>query len=171
MEIFSYVVKGALAHQDSLGHGRVLQAGQFQYMSAGNGIEHSEYNPSEENGTHFLQIWIQPKEKGGEPRYRDLSITDIRVPNALTLLASPEGENGSISIRQDAEILYGNLDKGNEIGAAFHASYPYAWIQVIKGIAGVGEVILEAGDGASIEGADFLISSGEPTEFLLFRLR
>ena len=109
MEILSYVVDGALEHKDSLGNGRVIKAGEFQYMSAGSGVLHSEFNPQSDKPTHFLQIWIQPREQGGEPRYRDFDTAEKRIKNGLFLLASSDGEQDSAAIRQDAQIHFGDL--------------------------------------------------------------
>lgn len=115
MEIVSYVVEGELEHKDSLGNGRVIRAGEFQYMSAGSGVVHSEFNPSAENPVHFLQIWLIPQEAGGEPRYRDFDTSQRRKENGLAVLASPDGREDSAAIRQDAEIHFGHLAAGKTL--------------------------------------------------------
>jgi redox-sensitive bicupin YhaK (pirin superfamily) len=170
MEILSYVVDGELEHKDSMGNGRIIKAGEFQYMSAGSGVLHSEFNPSKTNPAHFLQIWIQPREQGGEPRYRDFDTAEKRVKDGLFLLASPDGEGDSAEIRQDAQIHFGDLSAGKTLTVAADATYPYAWIQLIKGTVSIGDTELGSGDGAAIEASSFDIRGSEDAEFLLFRL-
>lgn len=170
MEIFSYVVAGELAHKDSMGNGRVIKAGEFQYMSAGSGVKHSEFNPQPDKPTHFLQVWVQPREQGGEPRYQDFNTVERRVKNGLFLMASPDGEDGSAEIRQDVQIHFGALEPGAVIDVSADERYPYAWVQVIKGGIKVEDLELAAGDGAAIEGSAFKLSGIEAAEFLLFRL-
>lgn len=170
MEIFSYVIEGELKHEDSMGNGRVIKAGEFQYMSAGTGLSHSEFNPQPDKPTHFLQVWIQPNDGGGEPLYQDFDTTEKRVKNGLSLLASPDGEDGSAKIRQTAQIYFGNLEPSATIDVTVDETYPYAWIQMIKGEVIVGSVDLSAGDGAAIEGGAFKIEGTGNAEFLLFRL-
>jgi len=175
MEIFSYVVDGELAHKDTLGNGRIIRAGEFQYMSAGSGVKHSEFNPQSDKPTHFIQIWIQPREYGGEPRYQDSDTTKNRIQNGLLLLVSPDGEKGSIEIRQDAQIYFGDLKAEASIEVPADEKYPYSWIQMIRGAVKVEGIDLVAGDGAGIEGTEnegpaFTIISTADAEFLLFRL-
>ncbi len=170
MEIFSYVIEGELKHEDSMGNGRTIKAGEFQYMSAGTGVSHSEFNPQSDKSTHFLQIWMQPNEGGGEPLYQDFDTAEKDVKNSLSLLASPDGEAESAKIRQTAKIYFGNLESGALIDVIANETYPYAWIQMIKGEITIGDVALGAGDGAAIEGDAFAIEGVEDAEFLLFRL-
>ena len=170
MEILSYVVEGELEHKDSLGNGRVIKAGEFQYMSAGSGVLHSEFNPQPDKPTHFLQIWIQPREQGGEPRYQDFDTVEKRVKNGLFLLASPDGEKESAAIRQDAQVHFGNLVADATIEIPEDDHYPFAWIQVIKGGIKIGNTDLFAGDGAAIESSTFAIKGIQAAEFILFRL-
>ena len=170
MEILSYVVEGELEHKDSMGNGRVIKAGEFQYMSAGSGVSHSEFNPQPDKPTHFLQIWLQPDEPGGEPRYQDFDTAEKRVKNGLFLLASPDGETGSAEIRQNVQVYFGDVAAGSTIDVPADNRYPYAWIQVIKGEIEISDVDLAAGDGAAIEGDSFAIKGSRDTEFLLFRL-
>ncbi len=170
MEIFSYVVEGELAHKDSLGNGRVIKAGEFQYMSAGSGVSHSEFNPQADKPTHFIQVWIQPSEQGGDPRYQDFDTSAKRVKNSLFLMASPDGREDSAAIRQNAQIYFGDLESGAAIDLPIDDNYPYAWIQMIKGEISIEDVNFEAGDGAAIEGNAFTINGTKDAEFLLFRL-
>ncbi len=172
MEILSYVVEGSLEHKDSMGNGRVIRAGEFQYMSAGDGVMHSEFNPSPDEKVHFLQIWIQPREKGGEPRYRDFDTASRRQTNGLALLASPDGAQDSAEIRQDAQIYFGHLEPGKSILVPGGSPYPYAWLQLIRGRVEIsGETVLDAGDGACTELPDFTVTAADAeSEFILFRL-
>ena len=169
MEIFTYVISGELEHKDSMGNGRVIKEGEFQYMSAANGVTHSEFNPSSENAAHFLQIWITPASPGGEPRYHDFDTKPLREENGLALLASPGGDKGSMAIRQHAQIHFGNLAEGASLPLAEDKNYPLSWLHVIKGELKAGKITLKPGDGASFEGA-LDLSAGSDTEFLLFRL-
>lgn len=170
MEILSYVVVGELEHKDSLGNGRVIKAGEFQYMSAGSGVFHSEFNPRADQPAHFLQVWITPREQGGEPRYRDFNTAERRIENGLFLLASPDGEQDSVEIRQDAQILFGDLRSDNRLTVGEDARFPYAWVQVIRGDLQIGVHALTDGDGAAIEANTFDIAASRDAEFILFRL-
>lgn len=172
MEIFTYVIEGRLEHRDSMGNGAVIEPGNLQYMSAAEGVTHSEFNPSDTEKTHLYQIWIHPRESGGEPRYAEKSISGMTRPNSLTLLYSGDGREGSTEIRQDADIHFGRLDRGATLRAPAAEKSPHAWIQVIRGsIEALGET-LETGDGLAIEYTPdgFDIVASEDTEFLLFRL-
>lgn len=170
MEIFTYVVSGELAHQDSLGNGRTIKAGEFQYMSAGSGVMHSEANPSKEESTHLLQIWITPSTKGGTPRYADMDTNALKQKNALTLFASGDGRDHSVAMRQHAEIFFGQLDEGHEINVPENEQLPSVWIQIIKGKLSLFDQSLTAGDAISVEASSFKISAEEHAEFLLFKL-
>lgn len=115
MEIISIVTKGALEHKDSEGNHGIIKAGEIQYMSAGSGIFHSEYNPSSSEAVELFQIWIMPEAKGGRPRYAKRDFTDYNHRNQWTALVSKEGEFGSLPIRQDAKILSAYLEAGQSI--------------------------------------------------------
>src|SRR6266481_3199539 len=114
-EIFSYVIEGELEHKDSMGNGRVVKAGDLQYISAGNGVLHSEFNPSPKNRVHFLQIWLMPQESGGKPRYAEKALGKDAKPNSLTLLFAREPRDGAVEIRADADIYFGKLDSGKQL--------------------------------------------------------
>jgi quercetin 2,3-dioxygenase len=131
-EIFSYVIEGELEHKDSMGNGSVIAAGNLQYMSAGSGVRHSEFNPSKTNPAHFLQVWLMPNVSGGAPRYAEKRLGEAATPNGLTLLLSGSGRDGSVAIRQDAEVSFGRLDAGKTVAAGLEPER-YAWIHVIKG--------------------------------------
>ncbi len=170
MEIFSYVINGELAHKDSMGNGSTIKAGQLQYMSAGSGVEHSEFNPSKDQPVHFLQIWIQPKKKGGEPRYQEADPGANRQPDSLLLLASSDGHDNSIAMRQDGDLYFGNLGDSKEISVPENNSYPYGWLHLISGELTLADQTFGPGDAASIEGAVPTIKATADAEFLLFRL-
>src|SRR5688572_28905335 len=106
-EIFSYVINGELEHKDSMGNGRVIKAGDLQYMSAGRGVVHSEFNPSADRPVHFLQIWLKPKMGGGEPRYAEKSLSRSARRNELTPVFANEARDGAIAIRADADVYFG----------------------------------------------------------------
>ena len=169
-EILSYVIDGQLEHNDSMGNGRVIQAGDLQYMSAGSGVLHSEYNPSSTAPVHFLQIWILPNVTGGAPRYAERAMAASTVPNSLTLLASGDGRQQSIEMRADAYVYFGRLDAGAAIAHAVSASRGI-WVHVIKGNVRLEGYSLSPGDGASVEGAETInLLAEEGAEFLLFDL-
>lgn len=171
MEIFTYVIEGALEHQDSMGNGRIIKAGEFQYMSAGDGVMHSEFNPSSDGQTHLLQIWIYPENPGGEPRYADADPSSRRVKDGLTPLASPDGRDESMAMRQQALISFGDLAAEKSIEVRAELGEGHFWIQMISGEIAVGEETLAAGDGAIVEAAAFTVHGNQQAEFLLFELQ
>lgn len=170
MEIFSYVVKGALQHKDSMGNGRVLQPGQIQLMSAGKGVLHSEFNPSSDVTTHMLQIWIQPRERGLVPSYTEWHPDAAREKDPKVLVISPDGRDASATIQQDAEVYRVRLAKGASIEQSVRPGRG-VWFQLIKGSVTVGEVALEAGDAVSSEvPGDLTFTASADAEGLLFDL-
>jgi len=172
MEIFTYIIEGQLEHRDSMGNGAVLTPGNLQYMSAGSGIQHSEFNPSKTDKTHLYQIWLHPKEPGGEPRYMEKPLAEIARSNELTLLYSGDGRDGSTGIRQDAEIFFGQAEDDITLTVPASESMPHAWIQVISGDISVLGESLSTADGLAIEDApeSFEITASSDSRFLLFRL-
>jgi redox-sensitive bicupin YhaK (pirin superfamily) len=170
MEILSYVIAGALEHKDSMGNGRTIRAGELQYMSAGTGVRHSELNPSATEPVHFLQIWIQPAQTGGAPAYADMDTSALKQDNALALFASPDGRDGSVAIRQDAEVHFGRMRAGGSIPVPLDAPHPHCWIHVISGSIALADEVFGPGDGGAVEGSAFEIRCAEDAEFLLFRL-
>lgn len=168
MEIISYVLEGVIAHKDSEGNVQQLPAGEFQLMSAGSGIRHSEYNASESSGLRFLQIWIEPSQFGGKPGYQQ---KHFGRRNGLTLVMSPDGEAGSLRLRQDARLYQLLLEPQQQLA---HGLGPgrRQYIHLIKGTLTVGNTPLKPGDGASIEGLTQLaLQAGKaPVEALLFDL-
>ena len=170
-EILSYVLDGRLQHRDSMGNGSVIEPGDLQYMSAGNGVTHSEFNPSPDQRTHLLQIWILPDASGGAPRYAERKLGSEAKPNALTLLFAGRPRDGAVGIRADADVYVGELDAGQRV-----AHRPVrgrgVWLHAIAGDLFVGGETLEPGDGAAIENADAIeIASRTGAEFLLFDLK
>lgn len=163
MEIVSYVVSGALSHQDSTGSSGSIRPGEVQVMSAGRGIRHSEMNHDPEAPVHFLQIWLQPRHAEGVPRYAQ---RPFEVREGLTLLVSPDGRDGSLSIDQDADLyrLLGDWE------GALPLRGTRAWVQVVRGVVVVGEQTLHAGDGAAITELSSLSLAGRSAEALIFDL-
>jgi redox-sensitive bicupin YhaK (pirin superfamily) len=169
-EIFSYVIEGELEHKDSMGNGRVIKAGDLQYISAGNGVLHSEFNPSPKNRVHFLQIWLMPQESGGKPRYAEKALGKDAKPNALTLLFAGTPRDGAVEIRADADIYFGKLNAGKQV-AHQPAAGRGQWVHVIAGELNVLGQTLKPGDGLAIENATSLeLQSQSGSEFLLFDL-
>lgn len=170
MEIVSVVLEGALEHEDSMGHGSVLRPGEVQRMTAGTGVYHSEYNASSSEDLHFLQIWILPARRGLPPGYEQRRFDEAERRGRLRLLVSPDGEDGSLTVHQDARLYGALLATGEEVTHALAAGRG-AWVQVARGVIELRGQRMEAGDGAAIEGEDALTLRGvEPAELLLFDL-
>lgn len=170
MEIFTYIISGELEHKDSMGNGRVIKAGEFQYMSAGSGVMHSERNPSPTEPTHLLQIWITPDQLGGDPAYADMDTNALKQENALTLFASGNGRDGSVKMRQNAEIFFGQISAGQSIAHNTTPTLSHAWIQMIKGSIALSDQVLHAGDSASFDNESLHLLAESDAEFLLFLL-
>ncbi|HUW49598.1 MAG TPA: pirin family protein [Sulfuricella sp.] len=170
MEIVTYVLAGALKHKDSMGNGTVIRPGEVQRMSAGSGIRHSEFNASEDEEVHLLQIWIMPEQNGLTPSYEQKYFDGAEKLGKLRLVASADGSEGSVTIHQDAKLYAALIDPNHP---AEHALPPgrRAYLHVAKGQAQVNGQTLEAGDGARIEGETGLnFKSGSCAEILLFDL-
>jgi redox-sensitive bicupin YhaK (pirin superfamily) len=170
MEIVTYVLEGALEHRDSLGNGEILSAGEFQRMSAGTGITHSEFNPSPQQKVHLYQIWLFPDREGIKPSYEQKRFTDTEQRNRLCLVASPDTAAGSLRIHQDARIYLTRLDDGREVRHELAAGRG-AWLQVLRGSVTVGTAQLSAGDGAAISDQSLVTIEGNGgAEVMLFDL-
>lgn len=170
MEIISYVVSGILEHQDSMGSRALMKAGDVQRISAGTGIQHSEYNASPVEPVHFLQIWIMPDRKGVKPEYAQKSFGRIQ-PGALNLIASKAGREGSISIHQDADVYVAKLPATATMNHNLTAGRS-GWVQLIDGSITVNGKELRPGDGAAISGEDHLqLTAAQDSHFLLFDLK
>ena len=171
MEIITYVASGELEHKDSMGNGSVIRAGEVQYMSAGTGVTHSEFNPSKAEPVHLLQIWIHPNQRGCEPRYDQKIFSTAEKLGKVRLVVSEIGEKGSIAIRQDTRIYASVLQPGREVS---HELSPdrHAWIQIVEGGLLVNSQNLSDGDGAAVSGEKVLNFAAlkAPTELLLFDL-
>jgi redox-sensitive bicupin YhaK (pirin superfamily) len=171
MEILSYVLEGALEHGDSMGNGSVIRPGDLQRMTAGTGVVHSERNHSPSQPVHFLQIWIEPESRGLPPGYEQKSFADDVKRNALRLIASRDGRDGSVTIHQDTSLYTGALDAGAEVPLALGPGRR-AWVQVVRGDAVVNGQPLATGDGAAVTGETRLAIKGgaSPAEVLVFDL-
>lgn len=172
MEIISYVLSGELAHKDSMGNGSTIRPGNIQRMSAGTGIRHSEFNASNNNPVHFLQIWIMPDRAGLKPSYEEKNFTPEEKQGNFRLVGSPDGRDGSVTIHQDVNLYLAALGKGDRLTREL-ATNRVAWLQVTKGKVLLGDRILEAGDGAAIvDEKEITICHAEDgdneTEILLF---
>ena len=171
MEIFSYVLEGALAHKDSLGNASVLKPGQVQLMSAGRGVQHSEFNPSPSDAAHFLQVWILPSERGLTPSYTEWHPTAAHADAKKVLLISPEGRDGSATIHQDADVYRLRLKAGETVTHELKSGRG-AWLQVADGAVTFNGTELTTGDGASTEQPGTLtFTATRPVEALLFDLK
>lgn len=170
MEIFSYVIEGELQHRDSLGNGSVIKTGNLQYMSAGKGVTHSEFNPSPDQLVHFLQIWIRPNEKGGEPRYAEHRLGTGETDSGLTLAFSGSGRDGSVQIRQDADLYVGHLTDAQTSTVSLDSSRG-AWLQLVSGSLAVNDFTLAEGDGVGVSGIGEMVVTGiDDSRFILMLL-
>lgn len=171
MEIVTYVLEGGLAHRDSLGNGSVIAPGDVQYMSAGTGVRHSEFNASQTEPVHFYQIWILPNAAGAEPRYAQKTFDAPSRTGTLRLVASGSGADGSIAIRQDANLYASVLGKGESLTIELPAER-HLWLQVLRGSLDVDGRALSAGDGLSASNErKFSIAAGDQgAELLAFDL-
>lgn len=168
MEIISYVIEGSLEHKDSLGTGSIIKPGEIQRMSAGTGVEHSEFNPSATDILHFLQIWIIPEKRGLKPEYEQKSIT--KKPNELILIASRDGGNNTLIVHQDVALFVAYVMTNHSV------NYPFSqdrtgWLQLVKGEITLNGNLLGAGDGAAIfNESNVEITGLQDAELLLFDL-
>lgn len=170
MEIVTYVLEGALEHKDSMGNGEVLRPGEFQRMSAGTGITHSEFNPSSDEPVHLYQIWLFPEQKGIDPSYEQKRFAEEERQNQLRLVASPDASDGSLLVHQDARIFLSSLDAGRSVN---HALEPgrHAWLQVLRGSVQLNGQPLQTSDGAAVSDETYLdIVASQPAEIMLFDL-
>ena len=168
MEIVTYILDGALEHKDSIGNGSVLRPGEVQRMSAGTGIEHSEFNPSPTDPVHLLQIWILPERNGLEPGYEQKSFPDDERRGTLRLVGARDGRHGAVTIDQDGDLYATILEGGAEVA---HALAPgrKAWVQVARGAVRLNGQTLAQGDGAAVSDEGTLTFTGIPdAEVLLF---
>ena len=171
MEIVTYVIDGAIEHKDSMGNGTVINAGEFQRMTAGTGVLHSEFNHSSEEELHLLQIWILPEVQNLEPGYEQTLFDRESKLNQLRLVGSRDGRDGSLTIHQDVDLYASVLEQGHEVKLD-DVGDRRIFVQVVRGDIIVNEESLTGGDGAAIAQADNVrISAVNDAEFLLFNLR
>jgi redox-sensitive bicupin YhaK (pirin superfamily) len=169
MEIITYVLSGELEHKDSMGNGRVIHPGEVQYMAAGTGVQHSEFNPSEKNPVHLLQIWIMPDHKNAKPRYEEKSLAKAKT-GVLHLVASKTGRDNSIAINQDAELSLAKLESGETVKHTLAAGRN-AWVHIAEGTVTVNGQKLNAGDAVAVsESGDLQLTANEKSQALLFDL-
>ena len=169
MEIISYVLEGALEHKDSIGTGSVIRPGDVQRMSAGTGIRHSEFNASQTDPVHFLQIWILPEQQGIKPGYEQKTFTEAEKQGRLRLVGSRDGREGSITIHQNVDLYAASLQQDEEVSHTL-AEGRVAWLQVARGAVQLNQQTLTAGDGAAIseEALITLRGASGAAEVLLF---
>jgi redox-sensitive bicupin YhaK (pirin superfamily) len=171
MEIISYVLQGALEHQDSIGTGSVIRPGDVQIMSAGSGILHSEFNHSKTEPVHFLQIWIEPDRTGIAPRYEQKMFADADKRGRLLLVASLDGRDGSLTVHQDVELRAAVLEEGQRVSHDLRSGRK-AWVQITAGQVQLNGQDLAAGDGAALdaEAGLTMLATSDRAELLLFDL-
>ena len=169
MEIVSYVLGGALEHKDSLGHGAVMRPGEVQRITAGTGVRHSEFNPSAAEPAHFYQIWLFP-DRAGHSRGTTRRRSPRPAGDRWQTIVSPDGREGSLTIRQDAVLSLADVSAGGRVELPLAAGR-YAWVQMLRGSANVNGVRLSAGDGAAVaDEAALAVASDEGAEVLAFDL-
>ena len=171
MEIVTYILEGQLQHKDSMGNGRVIETGDFQYMSAGTGVQHSEFNPSRENNVHLLQIWIMPDAKGVKPRYAEKPMAQAES-GKLHLVTSKTGRSGSMEIHQDADLYLARFNGGETVSHELKQGRGL-WLQVAEGAVSVNGTALEQGDALSVnaeEDVTLEVTSTGKGQILLFDL-
>jgi redox-sensitive bicupin YhaK (pirin superfamily) len=169
MEIITVVLDGALEHRDSMGNGRTIRPGEVQYMAAGTGVMHSEFNPSSSDPVHLLQIWILPDKKGAKPAYAERSFRDAPA-GQLNLVASKSGRDGSLSINQDADLFVGRFQGGETVHHPLRAGR-HAWLQVATGEFNANGNKLSTGDGLALsDESELKLTAQTPGQVLLFDL-
>jgi hypothetical protein len=168
MEIITYILKGELAHKDSLGTGSTIRPGEIQRMSAGTGIFHSEFNPSNDNSVHLLQIWLRPKVRGLDPSYEQKTI--VPKDGEFTLIGGPDGGANAVTIHQDANLYVAHLKDGQETSYTFEKERN-GFIHVARGRITLNGEVLKEGDGAEITSTDVItVGAQADSEVLLFDL-
>lgn len=170
MEILTYVLEGALEHRDSLGNGEILRPGEVQVMTAGTGIEHSEFNPSETEPVHLYQIWIRPDQRGHPPRYEQKTFPEAERAGRFQVVASPDGRDESLMIHQDALVSLASFGDGDTLAVPL-APGRHGWIQVLRGSLRLGDLELSEGDGTAVsEESELSLFGLGPGEVMVFDL-
>jgi len=170
MEILTYILAGELEHRDSMGNGSVIRPGDVQRMSAGRGVSHSEFNPSDTETVHLLQIWILPQSNGLTPSYEEKHFSDEERRGRLRLIASSGGSQSSVEIHQDAQVYAAVLDAGQSVVHSLN-DRRHAWLQIVRGTISLNEIDLKQGDGAGVSlERELRIAAHDQAEVLLFDL-
>jgi hypothetical protein len=170
MEIVTYVLEGALQHKDSLGNGSIIRAGQLQRMTAGTGVRHSEFNPSDKEWAHLYQIWLLPQRQGLAPSYEQRDLGKDEPQGRFRLAASPDGAEGSLTIHQDARLYLASLLPGQAVAHHIERGRA-AWLQVLRGSVNISGNDLSAGAGAAATDENaVVVQAAAPSEVLLFDL-
>ncbi|MDO9193892.1 MAG: pirin family protein [Undibacterium sp.] len=170
MEIITYVLEGEIAHKDSMGNGSTIRPGDVQRMSAGTGVRHSEFNPSPDNKTHLLQIWIQPAVKGDAPGYEEKHFSRDEKQGRLRLVASEDGTNGAVKIHQDAKLYVGLFDAEQEASLTLLKSR-LAYVHLASGQLSANGIAMRAGDALMLQDEELLrLTNGVSAEVLVFDL-
>jgi len=170
MEIVTYVLDGALEHKDSMGNGSILRAGELQRMTAGTGVRHSEFNPSDKEAVHLYQIWLLPERKGLKPSYEELALGEEEKRGRFRLVASPDGAEGGLTLHQDARLYLASLLPGQTVAHQIERGRA-AWLQVLRGSVNFLGNDLSAGDGVAVTDENAVaIQADGPSEVLLFDL-
>lgn len=171
MEIISYVLSGELEHRDSMGNGSVIRPGNIQRMSAGTGVRHSEFNASDTNPVHLLQIWIMPEQSGLQPSYEEKNFDQEQRQGKLRLVGSRDGRDNSVTIHQDVNLYLASLNQSDRLSHQINANRA-VWVQVTKGEVKLNDLLLQAGDGAAIinEAEIAIAGDSSDSEILLFDL-
>jgi quercetin 2,3-dioxygenase len=167
MEILTWMLEGSLEHRDSMGSGAVIRPGELQHMTAGTGVMHSEFNPSQTKPAHLLQIWIMPERNGLKPEYEQLEFSDGELRGKFGLVAGP---NAPVTIRQDANLYIARLDEGSQASHELKSGR-HAWVQLARGTVSLNGKQLKQGDGAAFsKESEIRVEAKEPSEVLLFDL-
>lgn len=170
MEILSWVVEGAMEHEDSTGSGGTIRPGELQRMTAGSGVTHSEFNASDTQPLHFLQVWLLPEEQGLQPSYEQIAFAPSDLQDQLHLIASRSGHGACVKVHQDVSVYAARLSTAAKVTHT-PTSGRRLWLQVVRGAVEVDDRICHAGDGAAwIQAESTTISAREPSEMLLFDL-
>jgi quercetin 2,3-dioxygenase len=170
MEIVTYVLEGALEHKDSMGNGSIIRAGEMQRMTAGTGVRHSEFNPSDREAVHLYQIWLLPERNALKPSYEELALSEEEKRGRFRLIASPDGADGSMTIHQDARLYLASLLPGQAVAHDIGHGRA-AWLQVLQGRVNSLGNDLAAGDGVAITDENTVaVQATVPSELLLFDL-
>ena len=170
MEIITYVLEGMLEHKDSMGNGSIIRPGEVQRMSAGTGVTHSEFNPSQKEPVHLLQIWILPDAKGIVPSYEQKKYSEKEKRGKFRLIASREGREGSVTLHQDADVFATILGAGEKAAYSLRPGR-HAWLQVARGSVALNNLLLKEGDGAAVsDETSFGITGKKESELILFDL-